>query len=251
MSPETDYSRYYRVAAARYDELRLDRDDELELTSAIVRSVVTSPGLVVDLGCGTGRYAPYLSVHGLRVVGVDASIDQLVNANDLDASICASISALPLKARMADCALASLVIHQLDAPLRQRCFDEVCRVLKPSGAFVIKTCSHEDLKTRWVEDYFPSAHSLNRRRYPPIDYLCAELRRSRFDIESVVPTQTVPEYDTQQLLKSIAGRHNTTLGLVSDGEIAEGLRRLRADLAGKQFVAVPQAHTLVIGRGPS
>jgi len=247
---DISYSEYYAAgASARYDSLRLDRDEEIGVTAAIFRPLLSSDSRVIEIGCGTGRYGGAFQNEAQGVTGLDLSFSQLVNARQKLASlICASATKIPVLDGSFDACFAVLMLQQIPVEDRQPMFSEVRRILSPGGVFGIKTCSQEDLTTRWVEEYFPSALGINRRRYPPIEELRDQLTSAGFVLEDVIKTRTVPSVAVADLLRAVEERHNTTLRMIPASEFAGGLAALKSMLAGSTHVAVPQAHTHMLCR---
>ena len=71
----SDYSRYY-------DLLYRDKDyaGEAAYVCELIRQFAPGAKRLLDLGCGTGRHAELLAVHGFDVTGVDRSDDMLALA---------------------------------------------------------------------------------------------------------------------------------------------------------------------------
>lgn len=99
---------------------------------------------VLDLGTGTGRLLPDLATStGGSVIGVDASPSMLEQARArVEASgvegvelRLGDLAHLPLTDGEVDAVVANMVLHHLPEP--GRVFDEIRRVLKPGGTFLI------------------------------------------------------------------------------------------------------------------
>jgi ubiquinone/menaquinone biosynthesis C-methylase UbiE len=245
-----NYSEYYADGAARYDALRLDRVEEIEVTSTLFDRVLNErPCDILEIGCGTGRYGAALQKLGHRVVGMDLSIAQLSRVgNRLSGIICASAGMMPIFGKAIHACLAVLMLHQMSSQERELMFAEVFRVVGVGGLLGIKTCSHDDLATRWVEGYFPSAARINRERYPSLELLSNELSRAGFRVENIIPTQTVTSVSASDLMTAVMNRHNTTLRMIPSAEFENGSSSLRDAIAGIANVDVPQAHTHVFCR---
>jgi hypothetical protein len=142
--------------------------------------------------------------------------------------------------------MAVLMIHQLDADERRRMLAESRRILRDGGVLMIKTCTEDDLRARWVENFFPSALPFNMRRYPVIEKLEAEFVAEGFALRSIIRSRTLPVISTSSLLVSVKARHNTTLASLSSAEFEDGYERLRQCLSEKDAVVVPQAHTHIV-----
>lgn len=209
-----DLQKYYSETAPHFDEVRLDRDEEVMSTAAAFAQVLTLAGPLLEIGCGTGRHSVAIAALGRTMLGLDRSIAQLVNAPSSLLGMAGDGCKLPVRTGvMAGCACI-LVLHQLAEPDRLEAIRECFRVLQPGGALFIKTCSHEDLARRPFADFFPSALAINLARYPPIELLVGELQRSGFDNVRVGATYSEESIAPAALLKSVALRHNSTLPLI-------------------------------------
>ncbi|MBV8230739.1 MAG: methyltransferase domain-containing protein [Planctomycetaceae bacterium] len=142
----------------RYD---VARDEEDAATFAVKTGV--DPGdlagkLVLDAGCGGGRYARLAGRHGARVIGVDLS-----SAVEKAAALCVTLPTvsivqadlldLPLAERRFDLAVSIGVLHHSPDP--RRAFAQVAARVKPGGRLAV-----------W----------LYRRNTPPQEWLNAALR---------------------------------------------------------------------------
>ena len=103
------------------------------------------PGVVLDLGCGSGLCAADLKkdLRKVNVIGLDASGGMLAEARRKSTLtrplrwINADMTALPVARHSIDLAVSNLSIPQLDG--FGELFDEVRRVLKPDGMFLFST----------------------------------------------------------------------------------------------------------------
>jgi SAM-dependent methyltransferase len=91
---------------------------------------------VLDLACGSGRYAQIAIARGAaQVIGVDHSLSMLREASGFP-RLHADMTALPLRAATIDVVVCGLAIGHL-SPLRMpRALVEVARVLAPGGTIV-------------------------------------------------------------------------------------------------------------------
>lgn len=142
----------------RYD---VARDEEDEATFRVKTGLdprELAGKLVLDAGCGGGRYARLLGRHGARVVGVDLSA-----AVNKAAALCADMPNvsiiqadlldLPLVERSFDAAFSIGVLHHSPDP--RRAFAQVAARVKPGGRLAV-----------W----------LYRRNTPPQEWLNTGLR---------------------------------------------------------------------------
>jgi SAM-dependent methyltransferase len=92
-------------------------------------------GLVLDAGCGSGRFAHALRDR-CRVVGVDLTPDVARNTS-VDAAIVANLGSLPLADNCVALCFSKYVLEHLEDP--GAVFNEVARVLRPGGVFLFHT----------------------------------------------------------------------------------------------------------------
>jgi SAM-dependent methyltransferase len=93
---------------------------------------------VLDLGCGTGALLPLLAAEGRFAVGLDRSPSMLAGAREGRGPQTALIRGDALDLPFADRSFGSVVVT-FPAPyiLDGRALDEVARIIRPGGAFVV------------------------------------------------------------------------------------------------------------------
>jgi SAM-dependent methyltransferase len=142
----------------RYDVARPEEDDATFRVKTGVAPESLAGRLVLDAGCGGGRYSRLLGANGARVIGVDLS-----SAVDKAASLCAhlpdvcivqaSLLDLPVADAAFDLVFSIGVLHHTPDP--RRAFAQIARKVKPGGRLAV-----------W----------LYRRNTPPQEWLNATLR---------------------------------------------------------------------------
>lgn len=107
---------------------------------------------VLDLGCGAGQCARWVTVRGGRAVGLDLSLRQLEHSRRLDEStgcrvptLCASATDLPFRDACFDIVFSAFGALQFVAD-GDRLLGEIARVLRPEGRFAFSV-THP---TRWM-----------------------------------------------------------------------------------------------------
>lgn len=120
-----------------------DEDDAAKLISLIGTHVELGSRLVLDLACGPGRHARFLTEAGARVVGLDLSMPLLSRARGRISPpttlVRGDMRYLPLRSAGFDVVVnlfTSFGYFTSDSQ-HQTVLDEVGRVLKPSGSFVL------------------------------------------------------------------------------------------------------------------
>lgn len=182
---------------------------------------------MLDVGCGTGRWAEALANRGARVWGVDVSAEMVEQARrrGVNAKVAAA-EALPFKDGWFDRALAVLVVHVLDRP---RAFGELRRVLADDGRLAIATFDRRHFDDYYLNAYFPSLAEIDRARFPTREELEEELRAAGYEPRTLAVHQPMT-LSRRWILERIRGLFISTLQLLDEAEYAEGLARAEREL---------------------
>ncbi|MDR3635951.1 MAG: methyltransferase domain-containing protein [Isosphaeraceae bacterium] len=137
----------------RYDVERPEEDEATFLVKTGVHPRELAGQLVLDAGCGGGRYTKLVARHGARVVGVDLStaVDKAFALCEglPDASIVqADLLDLPLAERAFDFAFSIGVLHH--SPDARRAFAQVARRVKPGGRLAVWLYRRNTLPQEWI-----------------------------------------------------------------------------------------------------
>jgi len=124
----------------RKEGRRIGLDDcDQELIHDVLLRYLPRDGLIVDAGCGVGKWPIYLRRHGYRVLGVDISHEACAIGRENDPGLGvaqADVRYTPLKTASVDAVVSLGVVehdeHGPDAALR-----EARRILKPTGILVL------------------------------------------------------------------------------------------------------------------
>jgi len=129
----------YDLYAPHYDE-KLDYLDSFEKRKLVELMDNLGGKKVLDIGCGTGRIIPDLLDKNAIVTGADISTEMLKIAQEKFPKVNfveADIRKLPFKDDSFDFVIAAFVIVHLKQVELENAFDEVYRVLKPGGKFIL------------------------------------------------------------------------------------------------------------------
>ena len=146
----------YENLAISYDRLTNDVSygEVVDFYFEILNREGLKPRTAVDLACGTGSVAVHLCEKGLKVVGVDMSVEMLTAASlktqDLEnppVFVCQKLQdlSLPRGVDLAVCALDSLdyITDPADCAMAIR---RIYRALNPGGVFIFDVNTPEKLR---------------------------------------------------------------------------------------------------------
>ena len=158
----------------RYDVARPEEDAAVFRVKTGIDPETLRGKLVLDAGCGGGRYARLLGEHGARVVGVDLSA-----AVEKAATLCAGypdvaivqadLLDLPLADASFDAAFSIGVMHHSPDP--RRAFAQVARKVKPGGRLAVWLYRKNVAPQEWINT---AARAITTRMPPRVlEPLCA------------------------------------------------------------------------------
>lgn len=101
---------------------------------------MTSDGVVLDAGCGAGRWAIEAAVRGARVLAIDRGMSiELANRNaagsDRIACIQADLRALPIRPATLSWAYSLGVLHHMEEP--EKALSAIVRAVEPGGLVLL------------------------------------------------------------------------------------------------------------------
>jgi len=119
-----------------------------ELVAAIAALGIAPGGSALDIGCGAGREAIFLSRCGLKTIGIDVSAKAIAVARERARAEAAEVEwregsalKLPVDDRSIDFANDRGCFHHIEDADRGRYAQEVARVLKPGGWLLLRGAS--------------------------------------------------------------------------------------------------------------
>ena len=137
----------------RYDVARDEEDETIFQVKTGVPPTDLAGKLILDAGCGGGRYALVSARHGARVVGVDLSSAvekaQTLCGDDPGVLIVqGDLTRLPLAEAVFDLAFSIGVMHH--GPDPRGAFREVARRVKPGGQLAVWLYRRNTLPQEWI-----------------------------------------------------------------------------------------------------
>ncbi|WP_169976048.1 class I SAM-dependent methyltransferase [Tautonia rosea] len=142
IAPRT-FPRFEAEVACRFDALEARFKDEVAADDVRLDAILRHLGpledrLVLDAGCGKGRFAARLIEQGARVLGIDPSVGMLRAAHLRGLPVArASARRLPLCQASVDAVIFVEVLEHIESHRLMETFREAARVLLPGGRIVI------------------------------------------------------------------------------------------------------------------
>lgn len=227
--------------AATYDKGRAITPEALRQWRELLTEHIDadSVSLVVDLGCGTGRFSELLAAHfGAKVVAIEPSRKMLDQARRRLAAGSvmlqrAAAEALPLRDGCADLIFMSNVYHHLADP--GLVAGECHRVVRRAGHVVIRNGTREsDFPQR---HFFPAIQPLIDSQLPARRDILANFTAAGFTsaVHEIV-TQVIAS-DWQGFVEKSATRVDSFLARIADRDFERGMAALRAQHAASDLAA--------------
>jgi SAM-dependent methyltransferase len=166
VTPELWEDLYSAEMAAQY-EAGLVSSSVVAAETAFLARHLPARGLVIDLGCGTGRHVRTLQNTQRDVVGVDLSPAMLAEAARLGAGPLVRENLVGLQALRSGCADAALCLYSTlglihPAAARRRVVAAARRVLRPGGVWIVHVHNRYAALGRpgqrwwWLRDFLQS-----------------------------------------------------------------------------------------------
>lgn len=237
---------YYREASASFDALRFDQSDEVIRHVKWFTSAHECKGSKhLDVGCGTGRYTRAFLDSGLAAIGMDNSIDQLMQAVYKVPVRHGSASSLPFGAAEFGSISHIMMLHQIPKEELSVALAESLRALRDRGHLWIKTCSHSDLARRPFNQLFPEALQINEVRYLDTHVLIELLEEIGFTLMRQAEMEDSYQMTGAEIKKRLSAKHNSTLFLMSEAGFQRGIERAEGTLIDEQPYELSHFHTLL------
>lgn len=119
-----------------------------ELIGTLVSINLETGAKILDLGCGGGHDAIYMASQGYQVTAIDISKDAIAIARERAEAAKVSVNWLigdvlniPLPEESFELITDRACFHHIPDAQRQRYADEIGRLLKPNGVFVVRGAS--------------------------------------------------------------------------------------------------------------
>jgi ubiquinone/menaquinone biosynthesis C-methylase UbiE len=217
----------------RYDAGRtLPPDATQALMDALRRHSPHPVELVVDLGCGTGRFSAALSdAFCAPVLAFDPASNMIARAEakphpQTVRFVQGSADRIPLDGGAADLVFMSQVFHHLVD--RAAAFKEIRRVLNRDGRLALRQTTRENLDSYFYQRFFLEARQLDERRLPYRDGLMSLARECGYRLVALETLRSEIAVTSEEYVAKIGLRTYSDLECISDEAFRAGLRALTA-----------------------
>jgi ubiquinone/menaquinone biosynthesis C-methylase UbiE len=194
----------------------------------LVASHSSAVRTIVDIGCGTGRFAFPLAAHfSAAVVGVDPSAKMLaLTRRDPSVHFVRGQGEhIPLRDRTVDLVFMSMAYHHFTRP--SVVATECRRVLQPGGLVFVRTGVRERMASYPYAPFFPDAVPVGERRLPSASEICAVFGSAGFPHANVGDIVQQAAASWPDYASRIATGADSVLASLNQEQFQTGLRRLR------------------------
>jgi ubiquinone/menaquinone biosynthesis C-methylase UbiE len=233
--PKTDYSKI----AKYYDRVRTKPG---ALSSKIIKYGGIKPGnVVLDFGCGTGRFTNNLSaLTGCLLVGLEPSLEMLRKAllKDRFRNVAWALGEgqqLPFIDEVFDCVYMTFVLHHLEN--KGLALQEIYRVLKKGGRCVIMTTSHSQIRRHVLND-FPGVTEIDLKRFPSVPSIKKSVINTSFKSVHYHVFHRFESTPIRRYLERVKSKYASTLTLFNDKEFRRRFEVFKKKLQAKHGIHV-------------
>lgn len=225
---KTDYGKI----ASFYDKGRTISEQNLDLWLGVIARLSGGQkgARLLDLGCGTGRFAiPIAEKLDYRVTGTDASPEMLEKAREKDSKHSVTWDVqdahrLNYPDACFDIVFMSHVLHHCADPVRV--ISECWRVLTPGGTLLNRHSVIEEIREDPESTFFPEARAVNEARIYSLNDTIVLLEEAGFkDIVSEKIVQRTSE-NGYALYERMSNKNVSALSMIPQEAFEHGLKRL-------------------------
>ncbi len=232
---------------AIYDKIGFEYDTTRKADPTILSSlasllVIESSKKYVDVACGTGNYTSELANFGGEWSAFDHSRKMLSEARTKSPLVKwqqFDVAATSYENDYFDGATCSLAIHHF--PDLEKAFAEIARILKSGGKFIIFTATPDQMKSYWLNHYFPIMLEHSCDQMPSLETVESALGKAGIFVEFTEPFFITPDlqdfflysgkqrpemYLSSSVRSGISSFHN----YCSEMDLRNGLSKLRKDI---------------------
>jgi ubiquinone/menaquinone biosynthesis C-methylase UbiE len=216
----------------------------------VASHIQTKPRIILDLGCGTGRFSTGLATEfDSSVIGIDPSSKMLREAftGPYNRHVCyvgGAAEALPLPANSVDMIFISMAFHHFKEP--HKAAQECRRVLGENGRVCLRTGSSDRISLYPYVPFFPGSRNLLEQRLPSLEFQCSVFEAASFRtlVTDVITQQIAPDYSAYA--DKLAVKADSILIGLNDEEFDAGMSALRSKAATSAPIAVTEPIDFIV-----
>ncbi len=226
---KADYSKIAEV----YDKGRYLSEKNIDLWLGIISrlSGAGEGARLLDLGCGTGRFAiPIAKKLHYKVTGADSSEKMLAKAREKDTGGLAKwdledAQSLTYPDKSYDIVFMSFLLHHCEDPAGV--IRECQRILNERGVILVRHSLMELTRNDPEHTFFPESLALNKTRTIPLKALERWLREAGFSriISEEIVQQTYTSGAAR--LESVRLKNTSSLTMIPQEAFERGVRKLK------------------------
>lgn len=187
----------YAAVAHEYDDVfpRHVAEHYTDKRTRLIKDLLPSGGLVLDVGCGTGQLAAAIAAEGYDVFGVDLSASMVAKARQrgLAGTYAGVTTALPFADNSFDLALTVATLHHLETAERVAAtVSEMARVVKRGGFVVL--WDHNPANPYWPILMKRVPQDSGDERLVPQDELLRDARAAGLQLHRVLRSGFTPDF---------------------------------------------------------
>ena len=196
----------------------------------------------LDVGSGTGRFAPALAQAFGPVIGVEPAVRMREVADTVSQHpevqyVAGSAEAIPVPSSSADYAVLLQSWHHVqDKP---RAAQELARVLKPGGRLLIRTGYSDHMPEIWWLGHFPGGYEADATLFQPLHKVIETFTSGGWRVVSF-GTFVEPSAITRgEMLERLRLRTHSVFGHLSDEQVETGFWHLERAVAADPDAPAP------------
>ena len=224
---------YFDEIASQYDRIR-GKEIFDSLLSTVKLLYNGNNDWILDVGTGTGLFSSQLSHYGYRIIGIDKNSQMLFRAISKGSSngyifkgVLGSAEKLPFPSQSFYLVISTNAIHHFK--LYQH-FQEVTRILKPGGHYIIFSRFHnQNVRSIWGQ-YFPHFAEKETRLYNSADF--EQLTRDFPEMKLISSEELKFEipFSAQQLIEEEKQKKYSNFVFYSEKEFKNALQKFEANI---------------------
>ena len=221
----------YSKIASHYDKGRPLLQSNISLWMNLISKHITinKTATILDLGCGTGRFAlPLANELRLKVTGADSSSAMLAKAKakDLSNTVTWDIQDadnLTYPDQSFDYIFMSHLLHHVKSPssVLSNCY----QATRDKGAILIRYGAMEQIADDPEHRFFPGVTEIDEPRTPSVRQVEQWLAEAGFDRVQSTEVKQKSYENAQAHFNAASHKGNSVLNMITPEEFAMGLKR--------------------------